>query len=264
MSRLPKLLAVTGASAALVAGAASGQGPTDPNPCHGPKRHRLLCPNLQMSPPGDIYVEHTHGRVLLHGQNSINSVGRGPAELHGRRDGSFMRARQVIHKKDGGRLVVNTHARLAFKHIPGQGGYWKFRHAGLFELWKVDKSGHPIRRVRTGEKQNYCLRDLFHTHPGLKRSPKSFVYPGCNQDPHKQQVTLGTSVGWSDVYPSHYYEQYIDVTGLKGRYGFFQVADPRNGIWETHEDDNAGETVVRLPSGKVLMRRGKLDRPHAP
>ena len=65
----------------------------DPNPCHGPKRHQLLCPNLQMSPPADVWVERTNGRVLLHGQNSINSRGRVPLELRGHRSGKVtMRA----------------------------------------------------------------------------------------------------------------------------------------------------------------------------
>ncbi|MEA2374194.1 MAG: hypothetical protein QOD53_657 [Thermoleophilaceae bacterium] len=254
---------------AAAAGAAFGQdtpgGPApDLNPCHDPARTQLLCPNLQMSPPADTWLQHTHGRVLLHGQNSINSRGLGPAELHGRRSGSVtMRAKQVIHKRNGGRLVVNTHAHLGFKAIPGQGHYWKMRDAGVFELWSVDKSGHPLRLLRTGEKQYYCLRDLVHKRPG-RRSPKRFVYPGCNQNSGQQRVTVGTSVGWSDVYPSDYYEQYVDVTGLRGRFGFFQVADPNNGIWETDENDNAGETVLKLPSGRVLSRHGAIDRPRAP
>jgi hypothetical protein len=259
------------ASAAVACAAGAAFGATtppsttvDPNPCHGPKRHQLLCPNLQMSPPADVWVERAHGRVLLHGQNSINSRGRGPVELRGHRSGKVtMRAVQVIHKKHGGVMYADTHAHLGFKGIPGQGHYWKFRNAGVFELWSVDKSGHPKRKLRTGEKQYYCLRDLKHTKPG-GRSPSSFVYPGCNQSASQMRVTLGTSVGWSDVYPSHYYEQYIDVTGLRGRFGFFQVADPNNGIWETSEKDNAGETVVKLPSGRVLSTHGRIDRPVRP
>jgi hypothetical protein len=254
--------------AAVALGAAAGSAqiapPPDPNPCHDPKRTQLLCPNLQMSPPADVWVERTHGRVLLHGANAINSRGLGPAELHGTRIGKHtMAAKQVIHKKHGGRLVVDTGARLGFKAIPGQGHYWKFHNAGVFEVWSVDKSGHPFRRLRTGEKQFYCLRDLLHTRPG-GRSPSRFVYPACNQNASQQAVTLGTSVGWTDRYGSRYYEQYVDITGLKGRLGFFQVADPSNGIWETDETDNAGETMISMPSGRVLMRRGHLDRPRKP
>ncbi|MEA2397598.1 MAG: hypothetical protein QOK25_1154 [Thermoleophilaceae bacterium] len=258
------LASAAGAGAAGAAFGASSYTTVDPNPCHGPNRKQLLCPNLQMSPPADVWVEHTGGRVLLHGQNSINSRGHGPAELRGHRSGKrTMKAVQVIHKTNGGVMYVNTHAYLGFKAIPGQGSYWKFRNAGVFTLWSVDKSYTPIKQVRTGEKQFYCLRDLKHTKPG-KRSPSGPVYPRCNQNSGAQRVTLGTSVGWSDVYPSRYYEQYIDVTGLHGRFGFFQVADPYNGIWESNENDNAGETVVSLPSGRVLATHGPIDRPHRP
>ena len=60
---------------------------------------------------------------------------------------------------------------------------------------------------------------------------------------------LGTSVGWSDVYPSNYHQQYINVSGLRGCYAFFMIADPKNHIRETNEDDNDSRTLVRLPSG---------------
>ena len=46
-----------------------------------------------------------------------------------------------------------------------------------------------------------CLRDLERTKP-MSRSPGHRVYPGCNQDPGRQRVRLGTSVGWSDIYPA--------------------------------------------------------------
>ena len=73
----------------------------------------------------------------------------------------------------------------------------------------------------------YCLRDLKRTEPG-PRSPRSRVFPKCSQDPRKRTVTLGTSVGWSDVYPSKYYQQWIDVTGLRGCFAYVHRADPKN------------------------------------
>jgi hypothetical protein len=39
------------------------------------------------------------------------------------------------------------------------------------------------------------------------------------------------------------------------------VADPENGLWENSEHDNAGLTVIRLPSGEVVRKRSKVDRP---
>jgi hypothetical protein len=231
--------------------------PPNPNPCQGPQAAQLLCPDLKMSPPSHIFVEHTHGRLLVHATNSVDSRGAGPVELRGHRTGrATMRAVQVIHKRGGGKMSVRTGAHLGFKAIPGQGHYWKFRYAARFELWKVDSHGNPVKLVRVGEKQYYCLRDLDHTKRHMTRSPHHRVYPGCNQDAGKRKVTLGTSVGWSDVYPSTYNEQYIDATRLRGRFMFVHRADPRNGIWEINEENNASGTILKLPSGRVIGTRG--------
>ena len=46
------------------------------------------------------------------------------------------------------------------------------------------------------------------------------------------------------------------MTGLRGTFMFIHRADPANGIWETNEDNNASGTIVKLPSGRVLGKRG--------
>jgi hypothetical protein len=268
--RTPVALLAAAAVTLGVAGAALGQGGSVPgdaaapaNPCLGPDSAELLCPNLRMRPPSDLEISKTRsGRRLLHATNSIDSRGEGPAELRGARGRGkhYMEANQRIHLAGGGRLTVQTPAYLGFKNIPGQGGYWKYKDAALFEIWTLDENDNPVALVRTGPKQYYCLRDLVRTR-AMAGSPRSRVYPGCNQDRSITRVTLGTSVGWSDVYPSSYHEQYIEVTGLSGRYGFFHVADPNNGIWENDEDDNAAMTIVSLPSGRALGTRGPMPRP---
>src|SRR5918911_3158291 len=171
-----------------------------------------------------------------------------------------MEADQRIVQTNGRRRTIATEAYLGFKNIPGQGGYWKYKDAAQFELWTLDAADNPVELVRGGPKQYYCLRDLFRT-SASSRSPRERVYPKCNQDRTITRVTLGTSVGWSDVYPSTYHEQYIEITGFRGRYGFLHIADPKNGIWENDEDDNAAMTIVSLPSGKVLGTRGPMPRP---
>ncbi|MEA2474601.1 MAG: hypothetical protein QOE06_2516 [Thermoleophilaceae bacterium] len=262
---MPVALLVAAAVAAGVTGSASGQGETTvvQNPCLGPDAAKLLCPNLRMHPPADLSISTTRtGRRLLHATNSIDSRGEGPAELRGKRNGRhYMTADQRVLLKGGGRRTLSTPAFLGFKHIPGQGGYWKFKDAAVFEMWRLDSKNTPIAKVATGPKQYYCLRDLFRTAPQMAGSPPARVYPKCNQDKNRDSVTLGTSIGWSDVYPASYNEQYIDITGLKGRFGFFHIADPKNGIWENNEDDNAAMTIVSLPSGKVLGTRGPMPRP---
>jgi subtilase family serine protease len=80
------------------------------------------------------------------------------------------------------------------------------------------------------------------------------VFPGCSQDPTKKAVTLGTSVGWSDVYPATYHENWIDVTGLRGCFAFVHRADPANGIFELNETNNDSQRIVRLPFGRRHAR----------
>lgn len=263
--RTPLALVVAVVMALVAVTAAQGQGgtPVPINPCTGPEAAELLCPNLRMQPPSDLRVSTTRsGRRLLHATNSIDSRGEGPAELRGARkpDKHYMDANQRIHLAGGGRRTVQTPAYLGFKNIPAQGGYWKYKDAAVFEIWTLDEDDNPVERVRVGPKLYYCLRDLVRTRASAD-SPRGRVYPACNQDKSIRRVTLGTSVGWSDVYPASYPQQYIEITGLRGRYGFVHVADPRNGIWENDEDDNAAMTIVDLPSGKPLGGRGPMPRP---
>ena len=224
------------------------------NPCLGPAATGLLCPDLVMRPPSDLTLDRrtSPGRLLLRAANSIDNVGAGPVELRGRRDGrATMSVKQRIQRVGGGRLTLATRARLLFYPIPGQNRYWKVRQAARFELWSLDADGNRARLVRTGPKLHYCFRDLERRNPS-RRSPRRRVYPACDQSPRTRAVTLGTSVGWSDVYPDSYHEQWIDVTGLRGRFAFAHVADPGDGIFESREDNNRSQTLVTLP-----MRAGR-------
>ena len=187
-------------------------------------------------------------------------MGRGPAELRGRRDGRYtMAARQVIYRTDGTKRWPRHGGPAGVQGGPGQYRYWKYIHAAHFQLWRLDRRGRRTKLVRVGPKQSYCLRDLQHRNPQLPGSPGRFHYPGCSQDIRRQRVTLGTSVGWSDVYPSTYHEQWIDVTGRRGCFAYVQIADPKNGIYESNERNNAAETIVRLPwrgRAATAARRG--------
>ncbi len=254
LPRLPlqlALVACLAAPASLLAPPAAGAAEKPPNPClDADRRAELRCPDLQMSKPYGLVLDPFAwpGHVVLRAGNSINSVGRGPAELFGVRVSRFhMRARQRIYKRAGGRIGIATGAQLYFKLVPGQARYWKFLYAARFALWRLDGDGERVRLVRRGPKVSYCLRDLVRTRSRLPRSPRRRVYPACNTSAGTRKVTLGTSVGWSDVYPPGYHEQWIDVTGLRGCFDYVHTADPRNGIYESNERNNSATVTVRLP-----------------
>lgn len=266
MRRLPAILAAAALSAGLCVATALGQSggttptgttttpttTTPPNPCrvHTP---RLKCPDLVMRTPYDRYFQRTrNGHILYHAGNTLLNVGPGPNELFGRRTGpGVMSVSQHIFSYSGSRYTFPTKARLVFKHVPVFGNFWKFDNAARFEIWTVDYHGHPIKMVRSGPKVIYCLRDLFKRFYTVS-SPRLRHYPACSQDPNRRYITLGNSVGWSDDYPASYPEQYIDVTGLRGRFYFYMRADPLNNIHERNEYNNTSPPIfLRLPPGRV-------------
>ncbi|HEX3174386.1 MAG TPA: hypothetical protein VHQ43_09240 [Solirubrobacterales bacterium] len=219
------------------------------NPCTEAQAKQLLCPNLKIGKPADLYVQRSGGRTLLRATSDVQSRGKGPMELHGTRNGPrSMRVAQRIHRKGGGRLVLQTRANLHFTNVGAYfgGSYWKVHQLARFELRRVGPDGRLGEVVRTSPKLNYCLRDLERTRPG-RRSPASRHYPGCDQNPYADAVTLGTSVGWSDIYPADYSKQWVPVGGLRGCFAFEMIVDPRELLFESNENDNSSRRLVRLP-----------------
>lgn len=233
-----------------------------PGVCEPSRVPRLRCPDLVMRQPYAGYFSRAGARIRYHAANSIVNVGQGPTEVFGYRASSVgpMRAAQRIYGFNRRRYsFASPEARVVFKHIPygpGAGSYWKFENAARFEIWTLD-DGELDELVRTGPKLIYCLRDL-NKRRFIPLAPLSRVYPACSQDPRRRFVTLGTSVGWADEYPANYYEQYIDVTGLRGRYAFVQRVDPLNGIRESDERNNVSPPVfVALPPTSMRGAGGR-------
>ena len=219
------------------------------NPCTGPEAKHLLCPNLRIGPPSEIYEDSYDGKLRLHATSDVRSRGRGPMELRGHRNGpKSMRVVERIYRAGGGHIDVRTDASLHFTDVGSYfgGSYWKVHQLARFELWSVDAHHRLLHRVRVGPKLNYCLRDLERTRPG-RRSPRHWHYPGCNQDPYIHHDTLGTSVGWSDIYPADYDKQWIGVGGLHGCFAFVMTVDPESLLYESNENDNSSRRLVNLP-----------------
>ncbi|HEX3362363.1 MAG TPA: lysyl oxidase family protein [Solirubrobacterales bacterium] len=244
------LLAVALVLAVGVVGAGPGlASAATKNPCIGPGSGHLLCPDLRIGTPSEMYVSTYDGKALLHATSDVESRGRGPIEVRGHRNGPrSMRVTQRIYKTGGGHLTLRTDASLHFTDVGEYfgGSYWKVHHLARFELRKVRPDGALGPVLRTSPKLNYCLRDLERTRPG-RRSPIYAQYPGCNQDRSIRRDVLGTSVGWSDVYPADYDKQYIDVSGLHGCFVFSMTVDPKHLLFESNEHDNSSHRRVRLP-----------------
>jgi hypothetical protein len=221
------------------------------SPCQDPAL-ALRCPDLVMAAPSHLRLDRRpDGRRLLRMQNQIINVGSGPAELFAQRIGPReMTARQVIADGTGLRRRFETGAEVYYTSVPTRGGdYWKFDDAARFELWSLFPDGRRASLVRVGPKLRYCLRDRARARspaqlPGM---PARRVFGACNQSADKTEVTLGTSVGWADVYPASYPGNVIDVTGLAGCFVVLHRADPERHIMELSEANNVSAKVVRLP-----------------
>jgi hypothetical protein len=240
------------AAALLVVAALPADGRAAPaeNPCEGKEAKQLLCPNLRIGPASELFVEDNGpGRALLRATSDVRSRGRGPLELIGKRNGwRTMRTNQRIYKVGGGHITVQSDATLRFTEVGAYwgGAYWKVHQLAQFDLRRVEPDGSLGAVVRTSPKLNYCLRDLTRTQPSAV-SPASRHYPGCNQNPYRSRVTLGTSVGWSDIYPAPYQQQWINVAGLSGCFSFEMIVDPEENLFESNENDNSSQRRVVLP-----------------
>ena len=243
-------------AALLLAAAVPGSEPVGaalapplPNPCTGPEAKHLLCPNLKIGRPADMYVDTHAGHAVLRATSDVKSRGLGPIELRGTRNGwRTMRTRQRIYRRGGGHIDVQSRAMLRFTDVGAAygGAYWKVHQLARFELrrFRPGRGLGPV--IRTSPKLNYCLRDLERTRPG-RRSPATRHYPGCNQNPYRDGVRLGTSVGWSDIYPATYDKQWIGVGGLSGCFAFTMTVDPQHLLYESNERDNTSRRFIRLP-----------------
>lgn len=75
-----------------------------------------------------------------------------------------------------------TRATLRFTDVGSYfgGSYWKVHQLARFELWRVDRRGREVRRVRVGPKLNYCLRGCFAF--VMRVDPRHLLYESNERD----------------------------------------------------------------------------------
>ena len=153
----------------------------------------LRCPDLVMR--GPTGSTPTAGRRRAHapaGGQLDRQRGAGPAELRGRASAAFMRGPPAhpTRGRPGGRSQHRR--RLAVQVRPPAALLVEVPQRGPLRALAAGLQGQRSRRVRTGPKVAYCLRDLTDTRPRLRRSPSRGL-PGLQHQPRPARVTLGTS-----------------------------------------------------------------------
>jgi hypothetical protein len=148
----PLLVAALALSLAAPIAASAAAAPAPKNPCIGPGSGHLLCPDLRIGTPSEMYVSTYEDETLLHATSDVESRGRGPMEVRGARNGrKSMRVTQRIYKAGGGHITLRTDASLHFTDVGEYfgGSYWKVHQLARFELRKVRPDGAfgPILRT---------------------------------------------------------------------------------------------------------------------
>ena len=177
------------------------------NPCDGPGPRHLRCPNLRIGPPHELYVSRVRGARCGCGRPATSrSRGKGPMELRGIRDGRRIDARQPADLQEGPRPHhVRTEAHLHFTDVGEYfgGSYWKVHQLARFELWSVDRQP-PAAAPGARRPEAELLPARPGAHPPRPALAVQLPLSGLQPEPFQDRVTLGTSVGWSDIYPADY------------------------------------------------------------
>ena len=124
--------------------------------------------------------------------------------------------------------------------------HWHFEEFARYQLRRV----HTDEVLSSSEKVSFCLTDTgaFGDVPGAGNR----YYGACDPD-----VTMGLSVGWSDLYSWGLSGQELSIKGLSdGRYCLTQFVDPGGRVEESNETDNGRSTVVAIDG----RRATDLDR----
>jgi len=207
-----------------------------------------------MAPPSHLSIARSpSGAASSCGWRTGSSQSAlGPAELFGQRISlSEMRAaRQVIADGTGKRRRIATGAELYFKSVPSRGGL-VLEVQGRGSLRAVggrpDRAPHAAGARRGPSTTTACATCRRVRFTAKRPAPPVLraLQPGARPS---ATVTLGTSVGWADVYPSTYSGQ---LDRRHGAGGLLRRRAARRSRAPTSSSPtrptNVSSTIVRLP-----------------
>jgi WD40-like Beta Propeller Repeat/Lysyl oxidase len=247
-----------GGTAVPLFGAELGSEPaTRPEP-----RAVELLPDLEQRPPADLSIKTVRRggrpRFVLGFDSATDNVGLGPVIITARRRDRrtpFMRAAQVVKLDRGGRRTLPRASVLRYVYSPTH-SHWHVMGFQRYELRRATDDTVVLRDRKSG----FCLADHWAHAPGhLPNEPPGPVFKGyCEQGrPDALAVYQGTSVGYTDRYPSHFHGQNLDLTRLAaGTYVLVHRANRSMLFRELRYENNAGSVRIRL-----TWPRGRSSRP---
>lgn len=221
-----------------------------------------LRPDLDQREPWDLSLVTEQGlrgpRFLLGFASATANLGEGPISIVASRPTlgvPTMRAAQRIRLIGGG---TRTYPKVGFLRYVSAAvhSHWHLMDFQRYELRRATDFSLVVRDRKSG----FCLNDRWtnrmSTVPGSPRRPRFTDY--CQlHNTRARSVTQGTSVGYVDLYPSHYHGQNLDVTRVRaGIYILVHRANPELLLRELRYENNAASLRIRLS-----WPRGRASRP---
>jgi hypothetical protein len=223
-----------------------------------------LLPDLEQRAPADLSLRTVKrgGRrhFLLGFDSATDNIGLGPVILSAHRSSRsvpFMRASQLAHMARGSRLTYTRIGVLRYVRSSTH-NHWHILGFQRYELRRIADNGLVVRDHKSG----FCLADHYAHAPGtFAYEPRHPVFTGyCEQgNPQALSVFQGTSVGYTDRYPSYFHGQNLDLTGVPpGNYVLVHRANRRLLLRELRYENNAASLRIRIRWPHGRSRRPSL------
>lgn len=210
-------------------------------------------PDLAMAQLTDLHIESSGGRRYLRFTTEIVNLGNAPFEVRGTTSSTNPAQKtteQRIFNTDGTSGYLATPAVMQFDVGDGH-SHWHVMDLEKYELRRpTDNFKNPP--LRLGAKRGFCFFDYHAFRPSLSGAPLSAAYSSCDANADGI-VTMGLSIGWSDIYFSDLEGQYIDITDIRdGRYRLWAIADAED--WFAEKDDRNNRTWVDIRLKRRTVR----------
>jgi len=217
-----------------------------------------LLPDLEQRPPADLSLRTvkrgSRRHFLLGFDSATDNIGLGPVILSAHRSSRsvpFMRASQRARRARGSRRTYAQIGVLRYVHSSTH-NHWHILGFQRYELRRIADNGLVVRDHKSG----FCLADHYAHAPGTfayePRHPVFMDY--CEQgNPKALSVFEGTSVGYTDRYPSYFHGQNLDLTGVPpGNYLLVHRSNRRLLLHELRYENNAASLRIRIrwPHGR--------------
>jgi hypothetical protein len=181
-------------------------------------------------------------------------------------------AYQRIYYSDG---TTTTRPAGQFMFHP-QHGHYHYLDILNFQLYKVSPPSRAMVPAGSGKKLGFCPADeQFADWTAFTQAPGGTpIVGGSSSSPTEptftancgfttSEASLGLNTGWGDVYRWQRPGQYVDFAGDGDGYYVLQViADIKNHVLETNENNNVGYAYVHVVGDRVtLLERGQGTSP---